>query len=115
MINHYLYTNVTNPVWGNAAHTEIICTVTFPLLGKSVPFNAMATDCMPHGVKLWTELNAGKYGVIGAYIAPGAVAAKTTAPSTATPVNTAVAPAVAPSINQMELDENAKSFSKNTL
>lgn len=70
MLNAYIYTEVASPVWGNAEQTEIICQVKFPLLGKTVPFNAQENDCMSHGAQLWAELKDGKYGDIGPYVAP---------------------------------------------
>ncbi|HLI22617.1 MAG TPA: hypothetical protein VKV32_15940 [Stellaceae bacterium] len=63
-------TAVANPVWGDAAHTQIICQVTTKEAGGPHPFNAMASDPEPHGQLLWKDLIAGKYGAIGAYVAP---------------------------------------------
>lgn len=68
-------TTVINPVWGDAAHTSIICQVTTKEAGGPHPFNAMANDPEPHGQQLWTDLYDGKYGLIGAYVAPPAPSA----------------------------------------
>lgn len=65
-------TAVSSPVWGDAAHTSIICQVTTKEAGGPYPFNAMASDPELHGQLLWKDLNAGKYGAIGAYVAPAA-------------------------------------------
>lgn len=59
----------TNPVWGEAAHTSITCQVTTKEAAGPYPFSATASDPEPHGQQLWKDLNAGKYGQIGAYVA----------------------------------------------
>lgn len=67
-------TTVSNPVWGDAEKTQILCTVTFAEIGTPMPFNAMASDPEPHGAKLFADLIAGKYGAIAPYVAPAAPA-----------------------------------------
>lgn len=69
-------TLVSNPVWGDALHTQILCQVTTKEAGGPYPFNAMATDPEEHGRELWEDLTGGKYGVIAAYVAPPAPAPK---------------------------------------
>lgn len=57
------------PRWGNAAKTEIICTVEFEGL-PPVEFNAMAMDREAHGKELHARLMAGEFGPIGPYVPP---------------------------------------------
>lgn len=60
---------VKNPLWADAAHTQIRCDVTTDRHGDEVlPFAAMANDPEPHGRLLWIDLNAGKYGAIGDHV-----------------------------------------------
>ena len=69
----FIVSDVKNPVFVAADHSEILCTVFFPNppVGKDgIPFHARADDCMPHGSQLWHELNAGKYGPIGPFVPP---------------------------------------------
>jgi hypothetical protein len=58
-----------NPVWANAENTAINCEVQTEAYGW-IPFTASPLDPEPHGVQLWTDLNAGKYGAIAPYVAP---------------------------------------------
>jgi hypothetical protein len=69
--NHVL-TACTKPVWANADHTAIDCIATFGGtigVGRPEPFTASASDTEPHGQDLWTRLNKGAFGPIGAYVA----------------------------------------------
>lgn len=70
-------TKVSNPMWCDAAHTQIFCQVAFAEslgfdlpAGTSVPFNCMPSDPEPHGKQLWKDLITGKYGAISEYVAP---------------------------------------------
>jgi len=63
--------SVTNPVYGNAEETHIECMVTFVEFPNQImPFGANEWDPEPHGQQIYTDLKAGKYGPIGAYVAP---------------------------------------------
>jgi hypothetical protein len=64
------FTSVTNPVWGNAEHTQITCTVEVSGAPNPLPFNAMASDPHDYGRELFNDLVAQKYGEIAAYVAP---------------------------------------------
>lgn len=64
-----MLTACTNPVWGDITHTQILCQVTTKEFGGPFPFNVMASDPEPHGRQLWKDLNGGKYGSIGDYVA----------------------------------------------
>jgi hypothetical protein len=64
------YTDVTNPVYGDAEDKTINCMVTFVGFPDPLPFTAVEDDPEPHGVEIYSDLVAGKYGAIGAYVAP---------------------------------------------
>lgn len=64
------YTDVTNPVYGDADKKTIQCEVTFTSFAQPVPFIAMADDPEAHGAEIYADLVAGKYGAIGDYVAP---------------------------------------------
>jgi hypothetical protein len=51
------FTSVTNPVWINAAHTGVCCTVQFEGFAKPIQFVATASDVEPHGAAIWASLN----------------------------------------------------------
>jgi hypothetical protein len=71
-------TAVTDPIWGDEAHTSILCQVTTAEVGTH-PFNCMPSDPELHGQQLWRELNTGKYGAISPYVAPRQPPAKSAA------------------------------------
>lgn len=58
--------SVTSPFYSKADNSTIDCTVTFDN-GKTYPYTAAAYDDTDYGVKLWIDLNSGKYGVIASY------------------------------------------------
>lgn len=60
--------HVQNPVWADAACTQIICQVITSEAGGPYLFNVMPTDPEPHGRQLWKDLNNGKYGPIEPYV-----------------------------------------------
>ena len=62
--------SVTNPVYGNAEETHINCQVKFAEFNEPHPFGANAWDTEPHGIQIYNDLKAGKYGAIGAYVPP---------------------------------------------
>jgi hypothetical protein len=67
------YSQVKNPVWGNAEHTRIDCEVDFNHLpDEFVPFTADPTDSMEYSKTIFDECVAGQYGTIGEYVAPPA-------------------------------------------
>lgn len=62
-----VYTSVANPVWYDVGHTMITVDVVFPHLGTaSVKFVASPNDGMDYGRQIYSDLVAGKYGVIAA-------------------------------------------------
>ena len=68
--------NVTNPVYGNAEGTHIDCQVQFEEFPNEVlPFGANAWDTEPHGIEIYNDLKAGKYGAIAPYVSPSTPAA----------------------------------------
>jgi hypothetical protein len=64
------YSNVTNPVYGDASNKTIKCLVEFAGFPDPLPFTATAEDPEAHGGEIYAELVAGKYGAVGAYVAP---------------------------------------------
>jgi hypothetical protein len=63
------YTNVITPQWANAEHTIIDCVVNFEGLGNT-PFSANPNDIYDHGVEIFNNCVAGKYGVVAEYVPP---------------------------------------------
>lgn len=61
--------SVTSPKYSKADNSTIDCTATFDN-GKTYPYTAASFDNEPHGIQLWVDLNAGKYGAIAPYVAP---------------------------------------------
>ena len=67
------YSQVKNPVWGNAEHTLIDCEVDFGHLDDEfVPFTADPSDSMEYSKTIFDECVAGQYGEIAEYVAPPA-------------------------------------------
>jgi len=65
------YTQVKNPIWANAEHTEINCDVDFDDLREElVPFTAVASGDYEHSHQIFAECVAGKYGEIAEYVEP---------------------------------------------
>ena len=65
------YTQVFNPRWANAEHTQINCDVDFDDLSEAlVPFTAVASGDYPHSHQIFAECVAGNYGEIAEYVAP---------------------------------------------
>ena len=65
------YTQVKNPQWANAEHTQINCEVDFDDLREElVPFTAVASGDYEHSHQIFAECVEGKYGVITEYVAP---------------------------------------------
>jgi len=61
------YSSVKDLQWGNAERTTILMTVNFDLIGEA-PFSASATDTAEHGVQLYKDAVAGKFGPIAAWV-----------------------------------------------
>lgn len=55
---------VKNPAWFNSSKTAFNCEVKFKEFTGPVPFTATADDPTDHGKTIWTNGNAGDYGVI---------------------------------------------------
>lgn len=60
-------TSVELPKYSKADNSSIDCMITFGN-GKTYPFTATSVDNEPHGIELWNDLNAGKYGAISPYV-----------------------------------------------
>lgn len=60
--------SVSDPVYGDAANQTILCQITSSKLPGTHPF--IATEDDPHAGTIYADLVAGKYGAIGAYVAP---------------------------------------------
>ena len=69
---------LTNPTYSNAEGTGIICEVQFNEIPGTHPFHATSFDPEPHGVQIYNDLVAGKYGAIAPYIPPVIVQPSTT-------------------------------------
>jgi len=78
--------SVTNPVYQNAEETCIVCEVKFAEFNEIHPFAATAWDTELHGIEIYNNLKAGKYGSIQPYtpsVAPATEQPKTTGTTTA--------------------------------
>lgn len=65
------YTQVKNPVWANAEHTQINCEVDFDDLNEQfVPFTAVAEGDYEHSHEIFARCLAGEFGEVGEYVAP---------------------------------------------
>ncbi|MEN5279023.1 hypothetical protein ABE527_19015 [Brucella sp. TWI432] len=64
--------DVRNPVWDNQENTQFTADVHFSELTGSgfIPFTAVVNADTAHGLLIWENANAGKYGPIAAYVAP---------------------------------------------
>lgn len=66
-----IYNTVTGPVWADAEHTRINCTVDFEAIG-AVPFTAAQDDVEAHSREIFARCSSGEFGEVGAYVAPPA-------------------------------------------
>lgn len=64
------YTAVTNPVYDDAKSQSISCMVQFSTFPNPIPFIATPDDPESHGSEIFADCVAGKYGTVGAYVAP---------------------------------------------
>jgi hypothetical protein len=60
--------SVTNPVYINAEGTGIDCQVKWEEFKDAQPFCAASWDTEAHGIALYNDLIAGKYGPIAPYV-----------------------------------------------
>lgn len=63
------FTQISNPVWANSAHTRINCLVTFAELGE-LPFTADPNDAEPHSQKIFAAIVNGDAGPVAEFVAP---------------------------------------------
>ena len=64
-------TSLKNPVWADASHTRIDCTITTSQFGdEELPFTADQNDVEPHGRAIFARLVDGEYGPVADYVAP---------------------------------------------
>lgn len=67
---HSTLISLTNPIWVNAEHTSIDCTITTSQFGdEKLPFTANQNDVESHGRAIFADIVAGKYGAVAEYIA----------------------------------------------
>jgi hypothetical protein len=62
--------SVTNPIFANLDGTAIMCEVKFEEFNEVHPFLATAWDTELHGIEIYNNLKAGKYGEINAFVQP---------------------------------------------
>lgn len=67
-----------NPIYSDETGNAITLTVVFEEIQGELPFNATNYDPEPHGVDLYNQAKAGKFGEIAPYIAPLPILVKTT-------------------------------------
>lgn len=80
-----ILTSLSNPRWANGEHTVIDCEITTSQFGNEVlPFSADANDVAPHGLAIFADLVAGKYGIIAEYL-PARAAEEPTPPANGVP------------------------------
>jgi hypothetical protein len=61
--------SLKNPVWSDAEHTRIDCTITTSQFGdEELPFTADENDVEPHGRAIFAQIVAGQYGPIADYV-----------------------------------------------
>ena len=61
---------VKDPIYSSEDGTAINCTVKFAEFNEEHLYTATSFDTVQHGRKIYDDLIAGKYGPIGAYVAP---------------------------------------------
>lgn len=66
----FTYSDVTNPVYANAAGTAINVMVFFDHLKEVVQFTASRDDVEEHGREIFDLASAGEFGPVGDYVAP---------------------------------------------
>lgn len=66
----YTVEYLKDPVYANEDRTMIRCVVKFPAFDYEISFAAYKDDVEQHSVEIYNDLIVGKYGPIGAYVAP---------------------------------------------
>jgi hypothetical protein len=66
----YTVESITNIVYRTEDKQLINCKVKFAEFNEIMPFTANATDPEDHGVSIYNDIVAGKYGPIGDYVPP---------------------------------------------
>jgi len=61
--------SASNPIYGSADGQSIHLDVKFAEFKELVPFNAMPTDPVKHGVDLYNRAKLGEFGEIAPYVA----------------------------------------------
>jgi len=70
--------SIANPVYTNSEGTGIDCDIQFAELSGTHQFHATSYDPEPHGVEIYNDIVAGKYGAISPYVPPVVVQPPTT-------------------------------------
>lgn len=66
----YTVESITDIVYRTEDRQHINCKVKFAEFNEVHPFTASITDSEDHGVSIYNEIVAGKYGPIGDYVPP---------------------------------------------
>jgi hypothetical protein len=62
--------SATNPSYSSEDQNSIHLDVKFAEFNEIIPFNAMPTDTVKHGVDLYNRAKLGEFGEIAPYVAP---------------------------------------------
>lgn len=65
-------TQISNPRWANAEHTQIDCEITL-VDGRTLPYTADANDVVEHSRQIFARCVDGEAGPIAEYVAPPVV------------------------------------------
>jgi hypothetical protein len=65
--------SVTSPKYANESGDTIECLVKFSYLPEPIWFGATSYDVEPHGVQIYQDCVAGKYGLVAAYEPPASI------------------------------------------
>ena len=60
--------DIQAPEWANKEHTAINCRVKFAEFDEFLPFTACQNDFEEHGLRIYSELESGKYGPVAPFI-----------------------------------------------
>jgi len=66
----YTVESITDIFYKTEDKQHINCKIKFVELNEVMPFTANATDPEEHGVSIYNDIVAGKYGPIGDYVSP---------------------------------------------
>ena len=64
------YSSATNPAWANDKQNAIRLTIKFDHLPDAMSFLATSYDIEAHGVQIFNDAKAGKFGPVAPFIAP---------------------------------------------